>query len=89
MKDVVHDLWCELVREGLGTPDEVQVQAIAGGLGATVEWWLTRAPHLGPAEVDERFRAAFEPGLGAAGTTSPGPPGSRVGERPDPQSKAG
>ena len=63
MQDLVHDIWCELIRERLSEPDELQVQAIAGGLGAAVEWWLTRAPDLAPAEVDARFRAAFEPGL--------------------------
>lgn len=65
MRDLIHDIWCDLLREHVH--DEVAVHAIAGALGATLEWWLTKASARPPAEIAERFCAVFEPGLVAPG----------------------
>jgi AcrR family transcriptional regulator len=61
--ELIHEVWADLVRSGWPGADEIAVQAIAGGLGSTLVWWLTKEPELPPAEVDRRFRALIEPAL--------------------------
>ncbi len=61
--ELVHDMWADFVRKGLSDKDEIAVQAIVGGFGATVSWWLSTAPELEPGEVDRRFRALVESSL--------------------------
>ena len=63
LQDLVHDIWADLVRQSWPGADEVAVQAIAGAFGATIAWWLSKAPELTPREVERRFRALMEPGL--------------------------
>jgi len=62
--ELLHEVWAELVRTSWSDADEVAVQSIAGGLGATISWWLSAAPELSAVEVDRRFRALFERALG-------------------------
>ena len=63
IQDLVNDIWADLIRTRWAGADERAVRAVAGAFGATLRWWLTRAPELAPSEVDERFRALMEPAL--------------------------
>lgn len=56
----------ERANVGRSTADEVAVQAIAGGFGWVIHWWMLKAPELGPLEVDRHFRALMEPVLRGA-----------------------
>lgn len=60
LQELIHDIWADLVRKHWEEADELAVQAIAGGFGSVVHWWMTRAPELSPADVDTRFRAVVE-----------------------------
>jgi AcrR family transcriptional regulator len=59
LQDLVHDIWADIVRANWDQSDELAVQAIAGAFGATLHWWLIKAPELEPVEVDRRFRAVL------------------------------
>ncbi len=63
MMELIHDMWADLVRSNWPDADEIAVQAISGGFGSAVGWWLTTAPELEPDEVERRFRALIEPAL--------------------------
>ncbi len=62
-QELSHDMWVDFVRAGWPDADDVAVQAIAGGFGSVIHWWLTQADDLGPRDVFERFRALIEPAL--------------------------
>lgn len=61
--ELMHEAWAELVHAGWPEGDPVAVEAIAGGFGATISWWLAKAPELEPAHVVARFVALVQPGI--------------------------
>lgn len=65
VQEIAHDMWADFIRAGWPSGDEIAVQAIAGGFGSTLSWWLAKAPNLNPREVDQRFRALVQPVLAA------------------------
>lgn len=67
MLEFAHDVWCDFIRARWEDADELAVQAIAGAFGRTLHWWFQAAPEVSPAEVDRRFRALVEGGLGTRG----------------------
>ena len=51
-----HDMWADMVRRAWPEADELAVQAITGGFGSTMSWWLQTAPALSPQEVFARYQ---------------------------------
>lgn len=64
--ELMHEMWAELIRVGWPEGDPVAVETIAGGFGATISWWLAKAPELEPASVVARFVSLVQPGIGSA-----------------------
>ncbi|MBL4684285.1 MAG: TetR family transcriptional regulator [Nannocystaceae bacterium] len=61
--ELMHEMWAGFVRTGWPEGDTLAVEAIAGGFGATISWWLEKAPELAPADVVARFVSLVQPGM--------------------------
>lgn len=62
-QELVHEMWVDFIRQGWPEADEVSVQTIAGGFGATITWWLQSKPELAVSEVERRFCGFLEKAL--------------------------
>jgi len=71
ISELMHEMWADFVRAGWPQGDAVAVEAVAGGFGAVINWWLATAPELTPDAIVRRFRDLVEPGMRSSAEAEP------------------